>query len=226
MEKILKNKKILITAGPTWVPLDKVRVITNIFNGKLGLIIAQTAYEMGAKVTLILGPSRLTLSPTDIKNLNVIPFKYFDDLLKLVKMEVGSKKYNAVIQSAAVSDYTPVVLKEKKIKSGKKDLTIRFKPTVKIVDLIKKIDPSVLLVKFKLEVDLTEKELIKVACNSMLASRADFIVANDFKTVSPKKDKDKHKAFIIDSEKEIKKATGKKNIAKKLLEIVASKLNN
>lgn len=224
IKKILKNKKILITAGPTWVPLDKVRIITNIFNGKLGLIIARVACQMGAKVTLLIGPGRIFFSPDDFENINIVSFKYFKDLLKLVKMEVESKKYDAIIHSAAISDYIPVALKEKKIKSGKEDLIIRFKSTLKIVNLIKKLDPSIFLVKFKLEVDLSEKKLIEIAYNSMLESKADLIVANDFKTISQKEEE--HKAFIIDSEKKIKKAKGKKNIAIKLLEIMALKIND
>ncbi|MCP4136844.1 MAG: phosphopantothenoylcysteine decarboxylase, partial [bacterium] len=53
MDKILENKKILITAGPVWVPIDRVRVMTNTFGGALGAIIAQKAYELGADVTLL-----------------------------------------------------------------------------------------------------------------------------------------------------------------------------
>ena len=58
----LKNKKILITAGPTWIPIDKVRVITNIFKGRLGIIIAKEAIKRKAKVTLLLGPGLISFS--------------------------------------------------------------------------------------------------------------------------------------------------------------------
>jgi len=220
MDKILKNKKILITAGPTWVAIDKVRVITNIFSGKLGSIIAKTAQEMGADVVFMFGPGRI--SAPENKKIKVLRFKYFDDLLNLVKENIKPDKFDAIIHSAAVSDYMPLPSKEKKIKSGKKDLTIKFKPTIKIVDLIRKIDPKTFLVKFKLEVGLSEKELIDVAYNSMLQSNANLIVANDFEMAAVG-EKD-HKAFIINPEKNIQTVKGKKNIAINLLKVLSKKI--
>ncbi len=214
----LKNKNILITAGPTWVAVDKVRVITNIFGGALGSIIAQKAKETGAKVTLLMGPGRAIL-PKESKNFRIIKFKFYDELLDLIKKEVGSKKYDIVIHSSAVADYKPVIAKEPKIKSGKKELIIRLKSTAKIVDLIKKLDPKIFLVKFKLEVNLTEKQLIDVAYRSMMVSKADLIVANDFKTVIKS-----HKAFIIDPSRKIIILNGKEAIAKKLFEVIESKI--
>lgn len=216
--KILKNKNIIITAGPTWVPIDKVRVITNIFGGALGFIIAKTAHQMGAKVVLLMGPGRVIPDCPD-RNFKIIKFKYFEEILKLIKKEIGSKKYDAIIHSAAISDYAPISLGKGKIKSGKKSLVIKLKPTIKVVDLIKKIDPKIFLVKFKLEVALREKELLKIAYKSMMDSCADLIVANDFRDI-----KGKHKAFIIDKEKKIIACEGKKDIAKKLLTLVAKKI--
>lgn len=220
MDKILKNKKILVTAGPTWVSIDKVRVITNIFNGKLGLIIAETAQKMGADVVLMLGPGRI-LVPEN-KKIKILRFRYFDDLLNLVKKNIKPGSFDAIIHSAAVSDYMPLPSKEKKIKSGKKNLVIRFKPTIKIVDFIRKIDPTTFLVKFKLEVGLQKKELIETAYKSMIQSNAELMVANDFKmaTVGEKK----HVAFIINPEKNVREIKGKENIALNLLRIVSSRI--
>ena len=220
MEKILKNKKILVTAGPTWVAIDKVRVITNIFSGKLGLIIAETAQKMGANVVFMFGPGRISVPEN--KKIKVLRFKYFDDLLNLVKENIKQGRFDAIIHSAAVSDYMPLPSKEKKIKSGKKNLAIKFKPTIKIVDLIRKIDSKAFLVKFKLEVGLSEKELIDVAYKSMLQSNADLMVANDFEMAAV--GESDHRAFIINPEKTIKEVTGKKNIALNLLKIIASKI--
>ena len=218
MEKILKNKNIIVTAGPTWVPIDKVRVITNIFGGTLGYIIAKTAWQMGAKVTLLMGPGRVDLQQP-VEGFRVIKFKYFEEILKLIKREVASKKYNVIIHSAAIADYAPVFLEKGKIKSGEENLVIKLKPTVKIIDLIKKIDPAIFLVKFKLEVGLTKKQLIDVAYKSMIFSKADLIVANDFKNISTE-----HVAFIIDNNKNIIKCKGKEIIAQKLLRKIAELL--
>jgi len=223
MKKNLKNKKILITAGPVWVPVDKVRVITNVFSGRLGWTITKIAHDMGANITLLMGPGKIILPSKKIKNLKIIYFRYFDELLKLVKKEVKSKKYDIMIHSAAVNDYAPILPKEKKIKSGKSKLMIRLRPTIKIVDFIKKLDPSIFLVKFKLEVDVPEKKLIDVSYKSMLKSRADLMVANNMETVERYKG---HEAFIIDPKKNIKRIVGKEKIATELLGMINSKLKN
>ena len=132
---------------------------------------------------------------------------------------MSNEKYDIVIHSSAVADYKPVIAKEPKIKSGKKELIIRLKSTAKIVDLIKKLDPKIFLVQIKLEVNLTEKQLIDVAYRSMMVSKADLIVANDFKTVIKS-----HKAFIIDPSRKIIILNGKEAIAKKLFEVIESKI--
>lgn len=222
--KLLKNKKILITAGPVWVPIDKLRIITNIFSGRLGFLIAQTAYQNGADVTLLLGPGRIY--PDDLKSknkFNILRFRYYEELLELVKNEVKTKKYDVVIKSAAVADYIPIKYYDKKIKSGKKKLIIKMKPTLKIIDLIKKMDPSVFLVKFKLETNLSEKKLIDTAHKSMNVSDADLIVANNFESVI--QNEMEHTAFIIDKNKNIKKVIGKKKIAIELIKLIAKKIN-
>ena len=163
----LKGKHILVTAGPTWAPIDKVRVITNIFSGKTGCSIAHCARKQGAKVKLLLGPGRINLPKDYFKGISVTRFKYFDELLMLTRAEVGSRKYDAIIHSAAISDYTPLKIANNKIPSGKKELIIRFKPTVKIIKYIKKWVPKIIVAQFKLEVGKTKKKLIKIANISM-----------------------------------------------------------
>ncbi|MCP4136842.1 MAG: hypothetical protein GY754_38080, partial [bacterium] len=173
---------------------------------------------LGADVTLLMGPGRARLAePTE--RFNIIKFKYYEEILSLVKEHVGAKKHEIMIHSAAVADYTPVETGAGKIKSGKDELVITLKPTIKIVDLIKEIDPSLFLVKFKLEVDLPEEKLIDIAYNSMLHSKADLIVANDFTTVS-----NNHKAFIIDPEKNIESFTEKEVIALNVLKTIAARV--
>lgn len=217
MEGILKGKKILITSGPVWVPIDKVRIITSVFGGALGVIMAGKAREMGADVLLMAGPGRVGIE--DVENLKVVKFKYFDELFSLMKKEISSKKYDVVIHSAAVPDYVPKNIYTGKIKSGKKDLTIKMKPTVKIVDYIKKWDPHAFLVKFKLQVNSKENDLIKIAKKSMARSKADMIVANDLLKMA----NNKHIAFIIDKE-EIKRVDTKNNLAEELLFLIAKKI--
>lgn len=217
MKRPLKGKNILITTGPVWVPIDKVRIITSIFGGSLGLIMAKKAKNMGANVTVFCGPGRTRIEKE--RNLNVLYFKYFDDLYGLMKKEIASGKYDAVIHSAAVPDYVPEKVFDGKIKSGNGSLTIKLKPTFKIIDYVKKWDPSTYLVKFKLEVGLKENKLINVAKKSMTDSKADLIVANDLKEMK----KNKHEAFIIDPDI-IKKVSTKESLASELFKIVSKNL--
>jgi len=213
----LKDKRILITIGPTWVAIDKVRIITNIFKGTLGTIIAKEALKRKAKVTLLLGPGRVFIQKMPF--LKIITFKFFDELYNLMKKEISSKKYDIVIHSAAVSDFRPTKVYQSKISSKRKELLIKLRPTPKIVDQIKKWDRNIFLVKFKVEYSTKKKKLLEIAYKSMLKSNADLIVANDLKKI-----KDKiHKAFIIDREKRVISCQNKEEIAKKLLDFIEEK---
>ena len=89
--------------------------------------------------------------------------------------------------------------------------------------MVKKLDPSIFLIKFKLEVDVSNKKLIDISYKSMLKSKADLMVANNMETVAEYKS---HEAFIIDPQKNIKKVIGKEKIASSLLKMISSKLKN
>lgn len=218
----IKNKRILVTAGSVWVPIDKVRVITNIFNGRLGVTIAEFAYKAGADVTLLLGSGNVSPTVSNKKRFRVIKYRYFDDLLNLMTHELTHGGYDIVIHSAAVSDYYLKNPPNGKIKSGKKSLVLTLFPTIKIVDLVKKITPDTFLVKFKLEVGVNKNELIKIAHKSMLHSKADLIVANEFKTIS--QGPAEHTAFVIDPNHNVWGFKGKDKIGAGLLQVIDSKL--
>lgn len=185
---MLKNKRILITAGPTWVPIDNVRVISNIATGQTGVFLANELAKKGAWVTLVLGPC------VNAKILNrrarLISFKFFDELKKAVEEEIKTKKYDIVIHSAAVSDYTPKMKYGRKIKSGIKNFRLELKPTAKIIDCVKKIQPEVFLVGFKFETGKSEETLFKETRSLIKRSNLDLAVAN---TVNG----GKYKAYIL-----------------------------
>ncbi len=206
----LKGKKIIITAGPVWVPIDKVRVITNIFGGALGYEIAKEASRQGADIVLLMGPGRVRF--TGRENFKLIKFKYYDDIYRILKKEISTKKYCAVIHSAAIPDYVPIKENKGKIKSGKKELVLRFKPTKKIIDQFRKWHKDIFIVKFKLEAINNTKKLIEIAYKSMLYSEANLMVANKLESV-----KKEHTAYIMNFKKEIITARGKRNIAVKLV---------
>lgn len=182
--------KVLITAGSTIVPIDKVRVISNIFKGKTGTLIAQYFAERGAMVTLLTSNPEL-MKDYDGPKIKVATYKNFNDLFSEMELYVPSGGFDAIIHSAAVSDYecsgAYVMQKRKleklnsktKISSRHKELFLKFTPTPKIVDYIKKQwNFKGVLVKFKLEVGLSYEALIDIATKSMNDSNADLIVAN------------------------------------------------
>jgi phosphopantothenoylcysteine decarboxylase/phosphopantothenate--cysteine ligase len=171
----LNGKRILITAGPTWAPIDTVRVISNTATGETGILLAKVLAKQGAKVTLILGPVG---SCCVDKNIKVIGFKFFNELNSLLKKELKRKRYDAVIHSAAVSDYEPLSVAKKKLSSGVKILSLTFKPTPKIIDCLRKYSPDSFLVGFKFEPDLTGNKLIKEARSLIKRAHLDLAVAN------------------------------------------------
>jgi len=211
----LKNKRILITAGPTWVPIDKVRVISNIATGKTGILLAKEAKRRGAKVKLVVGPvGTIRLS----SSIRIKHFCYFKELHRIIKNELDTKKYDIVIHSAAVSDYQPRKSFSGKIKSKNRNLFIDLESTVKIVDKIKKYAPETFLVLFKLELNMNKEKLIKEARKTMRDSNADLAVANTFS-------KGSYRAFIVDDNKLLGTSSSKQILVKNLLKTISSQLN-
>jgi len=181
----LKNKKILITAGPTWVPIDDVRVISNIATGETGILLAEKFQQFGAKVTLVLGPVASCCLSSKIK---LIHFKFFDELFKIIKSELGSKKYDLVIHSAAVADFKPKQVTKGKIASGQAR-NLRLIPLPKIIREIRRLASGAMLVMFKLECGVFGETLRKRARIAQRKIGADFVVAN---STHP------YRAFLID----------------------------
>lgn len=206
------RENILITAGPAFVRLDDVRVLSNISTGSTGCGLAEH-FSKKTEVTLLLGPGQST--PKKHKALIVKRFVYFNELRKLLRSELLKHKYKAVIHTAAVSDYQPVKVRKGKIPSGRKKMTVAFKPLPKIIKNIKKIDKDVFLVQFKLEVGLSKSKLIEKAFKSMEENRADLAVANDLFRIKG----NKHLFYILSRNKEIHKAGTKKELAEKLGDI-------
>ena len=123
----LLNKKILITAGPTYEPIDAVRFIGNFSSGKMGFSLAKTAANLGAEVILITGPSSLNIIDDNISVINIVTA---DEMFFEVKKHFKSTDIS--ILSAAVSDFKPKSRSKIKIKKLSKDLLS--------IDLVENID--------------------------------------------------------------------------------------
>ena len=208
----LKDKRILITAGPTWVPIDNVRVISNVATGETGVLLAHDLIKKGANVTLVLGP---VVNNRISRKIRVIPFRFFDELNRIIRKEITAVKYDAVIHTAAVSDYEPAVLCDKKIKSGIKGLRIVLKPTPKIIDCIKKMQPDVLLVGFKFEPNEGIKVLFNEARRLIKRSKLDLAVANTVRS-------HKYKAYILNKNKALGPFLDKNRLVRSLVKEIDS----
>ncbi len=210
----LKNKRILITAGPTWVPIDAVRVISNIATGSTGILLAEEAHKLGAKVTLVLGPVETCCLNKKIK---IIHFNYFDELKGIIIKELSSKKYDIVIHSAAVADYRPQASFKKKLRSGIKAWKLNLVPTPKIIDLIKKIDKDLFLVGFKFEPEASRKILIDKARILMNRAKPDLAVANAVHN-------NQYQAYIVNKKQFYGPMFNKKDMAEKLIRLIREQL--
>jgi len=172
--KILKGKKVLMTAGPTIEKIDPIRVITNHSTGKTGVLLASELVSAGAKVTLVYGPG-IAEPP---KGAKIIHVETVTEMFREVKKQMA-KKFDVVILAAAASDYIPKNQYSKKIKSTKNSLTVELKKAPKIIDHIKKLQKDVFLIGFKAETDISKKELVMRAKQKLRDSKADMIIAND-----------------------------------------------
>ncbi len=195
---ILKNKKILITAGPTVEQIDPIRAITNYSSGKTGVSLAVELISAGAKVTFVYGPGK-EKPPKGAKIINVSSSK---EMHLAVKLEL-KKKFDIVIMAAAVADYIPTIQSKNKIKSLKSNMTISLKKAPKIIDQIKKYQKNVLLVGFKAETNLTKNQLVKSAKRKLKESSADMIIVNDIGSIKYKKNPQNNQIIVVDSKKNI-----------------------
>lgn len=121
--KALVGKRVLITAGPTFEPIDPVRGITNLSSGKMGFAIARAAAEAGAEVTLVAGPVHLG-TPRHVNRIDVrTAQQMYDAVLP------AAPRHDVFIATAAVADWRPATLSEHKIKKDGKKLAPSFELT-------------------------------------------------------------------------------------------------
>jgi len=209
--KILKGKKVLITAGPTIEKIDPIRIITNHSTGKTGVLLASELVSAGAKVTLVYGPG-ITEPP---KGAKIVHVQTVTDMFNEIKKQM-KKKFDIVILAAAASDYIPKNQYSKKIKSTRNSLTVELKKAPKIIDHIKKLQKDVFLIGFKAETDISKKELVVRAKQKLRDSKADMIIAND---IGKKyfKDTRYNELLIVDSKTVVTIGRNKKERIAKLI---------
>tara|TARA_B100001287_G_scaffold84631_1_gene70714 strand:+ start:485 stop:1675 length:1191 start_codon:yes stop_codon:yes gene_type:complete len=167
----LKNKKFLISAGPTYEAIDPVRFIGNHSSGKMGFAIANAAQKRGANVQLITGPVHLS-TPENTQRIDVV------SALEM-KKEISNRfeDVDVLIMSAAVADYQPKKVAKEKMKKTNTELNIPLKKTPDILRSIAKNKKKQIVIGFALE---TENEK-KNALQKMKRKNLDAIVLNSLK---------------------------------------------
>ena len=195
----LIDKKILITAGPTYEKIDPVRFIGNYSSGKMGFALAEECARRGAKVVLVAGPVSLTCSD-GIQRVNVESCK------EMFEAAVGVfPDCDAAILCAAVADFRPEAIAEEKIKRVGDDLVLKLKPTQDIAATIGGMkEKSQRIVAFALETNEEENN----AQRKLEKKNADFIVLNSTRIPGTSFQADDNQITIINKE-------GKKRYAKK-----------
>ena len=189
------GKNVLVTAGPTYEEIDPVRFIGNHSSGKMGYALANALVQAGANVTLITGPSALTI-PVDIQStLKVISA---EEMFKAV--ENNLPKNDIVIMAAAVADFKPSVRADSKIKKTKdENLELKLEKTVDILKFIGANKQAKFIVGFALE---TDNEL-ENAKKKLIDKNLDLIVLNSLKDKGAGFSGDTNKITIIDKHNKI-----------------------
>ena len=188
----LKDKKVLITAGPTYEKIDPVRFIGNFSSGKMGYALAEECAKRGAEVTLVSGPVSLKATHPNITRIDVVSAQEM--------YEASVAHFNdcdAAILSAAVADYTPseVVDQKMKRKAGV-NLDLTLKPTKDIAAELGKLKKgSQKIVGFALE---TCDELTH-AQQKLEKKNFDFIVLNSLQDKGAGFQHDTNKITIVDA---------------------------
>ena len=213
----LKDVNVLLTAGPTWEPIDPVRYITNRSSGKMGYALAEAALSAGANVTLVSGPVALN-TPKDIKVVNV---------------ETAEQMFNAVISrvdeneifiaAAAVADYSPTVKSLEKIKKQQDNSILQLQKTNDIVATVASLSnrPS-FVVGFAAET----QNLENYAINKLKQKNLDMIAANWVGQARGGFDAEENALQVYwNTGRKNLKMTNKKQLARQLIALIVERMN-
>lgn len=217
-QDILKGKKALVTAGPTYEPLDPVRFVGNRSSGKMGFALAENLYEKGADVTVVSGPVH---QQTKYKGINV------------VHVNTAEEMYNACLQlhdemdieimAAAVADYKPTAVASEKIKKTDNSLQLELVKTNDILATVGARKKNQFLVGFALETN-NEKQH---ALDKLKKKNADMIVLNSLQDANAGFgfDTNKVSVFLAGGENVEMELASKKEIAGKIVDLIIEKMH-
>jgi phosphopantothenoylcysteine decarboxylase/phosphopantothenate--cysteine ligase len=209
----LKNKKVLVTAGPTHEALDPVRFIGNHSSGKMGYAIAEELANRGAEVTLVSGPVSIS---TKNKKIRIVPVMTAEEMHRNC---LEHADYDIAVMAAAVADYKPSVVEKDKIKKNGEEMTLTLKKTTDILAGLGKLkkDKQV-LVGFALE---TSNEADN-ASKKLKEKNADLIVLNSLNDAGAGFGHDTNKVtlFFRDGQQRSIELKSKTGIAKDIVDSI------
>ena len=213
-EQDLKGKKVLVTAGPTKEFIDPFRCLTNPSTGKMGISIANECARRGAEVILVSSVDNSSIS----NNVKKVKITSTNDMFEAVKNNF--KDCNFIIKAAAVSDYTPVQVFDKKVKKQEGNLTIEFQRTQ---DILKYVGDNKHEGQKVIGFAAETNNLIEYAKEKIVKKNLDYIVANDISKKDIGFGSDDNEVYIIDRHDNIKKIDkgNKNNIAKAIVDEIS-----
>ena len=214
VEQDLKDKKVLVTAGPTKEFIDPFRCLTNPSTGKMGISIANECARRGAEVILVSSVDNDSIS----NNVKKVKITSTNDMFEAVKNNF--KDCDFIIKAAAVSDYTPIQIFDKKVKKQDGNLTIEFQRTQDILKYVgDNKQEGQKIIGFAAETN----NLIEYAKEKIVKKNLDYIVANDISKRDIGFGSDDNEVYIIDRHDNIKKIdkSNKNNIAKAIVDEIS-----
>ncbi|MDO4224617.1 MAG: bifunctional phosphopantothenoylcysteine decarboxylase/phosphopantothenate--cysteine ligase CoaBC [Bergeyella zoohelcum] len=211
-ETLFKDKKVLLTAGPTYEALDPVRFIGNHSSGKMGFSIAEELAKRGAKVILISGPTSLKINHSNIEIHRVVSAKEMYNAVFSHYDEV-----DVAIASAAVADYAPKEIAPEKIKKNDEEMTITLVKNPDILRTMGNRKQQQILVGFALETENEQQN----ALAKLQKKNLDMIVLNSLKDEGAGFQGDTNKIKIItQNETQSFPVKSKQEVAKDILDFI------
>jgi phosphopantothenoylcysteine decarboxylase/phosphopantothenate--cysteine ligase len=223
--KDLEGRRVLVTAGPTVEHIDPVRIVTNRSSGKMGVAIAEEVASRGADTTLILGPGTVS-PPSGVKTIRV---ESTSQLLEAVLGELKRTAPDFVFAAGAPTDYRPVTVAPKKIKTRERpQLNLELRATPKILEAIRNASPKTFLVAFKTEHKVSNEELIDEAFKIIHEKNADLVAANDVGLEGVGFQADTNELYVVDGRKRVVHIplAQKREVARQLVDLAVTRMKD
>src|SRR5438876_1587109 len=225
LKRDLAGHRVLVTGGPTVENIDPVRVLTNRSSGKMGVALAEEVASRGADTTLILGPGTVN-PPSSVKTIRV---ESTSELLEAVLGELKQTAPDLVFGAGAPTDYRPVTVAPKKIKTREKpQINLELRATPKILEEIRRASPKTFLVAFKTEHNVSNEELIDEAFKIIHEKNADLVAANDVGHEGVGFQVDTNELYVVDGRKKVVHIplAEKREVARLLVDLAVKRMRD